>query len=512
MKTIRAACASGVALAALAAASTGPVLAEDGMEARIEALAPDLEAYVARGMEMFGTPGVAVGIVAGDRLVYARGFGTGREGGDPVGSDSVFQIGSTTKAFLAATIAIAVDEGRLAWDDRVVDLYPDFQLMDPWVTREFRVDDLLAQRSGLPPAVNDAVGMLGFDQDAMIRSLRYVEPASSFRNTFTYTNLTHILAGRIVADRMGAENWEALVTSEILGPLGMGDTSLTAAAIEQAARGTIGHIWTAEGPIEVPFTPIFPYGFEGAGAINSTVDDMSEWLRLLLADGKFAGQQVVSAENLAVVRMPRVAITDRASYAMGWVLKSTPNGQVTWHNGGTPSYGAFVGTLLDRDVGIVVLTNMTNTGMPDAIGEWALDRLLGNPEVDYLGVAHERIENASATAKASFTAPADPLPAPPLAGLTGSFFNPNFGDLEVTADGDALRAEIKETGAVIRLAPWNGSSFVANLEPDGRFEGIAANLAPFPLGFALFRQGPDGAAESLQLALAEGQPYDFTRK
>ncbi len=105
-------------------------------------------------------PGLAIGIVVGDKLVYAKGFGVrSKSSSVPVDTRTIFQIGSTTKAFLATTLAIMVDRGKLRWDDRVVDLDPDFQLRDPWVTREFRVFDLLAQRSGLPPYVNDGLGM-----------------------------------------------------------------------------------------------------------------------------------------------------------------------------------------------------------------------------------------------------------------------------------------------------------------------------------------------------------------
>ena len=158
------------------------------MEPRVKALIPDLEAYIQSGMKAFDTPGLAIGIVTGDRLVYAKGFGVrSKAAGAPVDSRTVFQIGSATKTFLATTIAIAVDRGKLHWDDRVVDLDPEFQLKDPWVTREFRVFDLLAQRSGLPPYANDMVGILGADEAAMIRSLRHVEPVSSFRSTFAYT-------------------------------------------------------------------------------------------------------------------------------------------------------------------------------------------------------------------------------------------------------------------------------------------------------------------------------------
>ena len=141
---------------------------------------------------------------------------------------------------------------------------------------------------------------------------------------------------------------------------------------------------------------------------------------------------------------------------MGWLLQSTPNGQITWHNGGTTCYGAFVGTLLDRDVGIVVLTNLTNVGFPDAVGEWALGRLLGNPEIDYAAKALEQAKARTADDAATFTSPASPMPAPPLGGLAGSFGEPNFGTVTVTAAGEGLVAKIAATGAKLQLDPWNG--------------------------------------------------------
>ena len=357
------------------------------MEARIEAMIPDLEAYIASGMKDFGVPGLAIGIVTGDRLVYGRGFGVRSKGGAAVDTRTVFQIGSTTKAFLATTMAITVDRGKFRWNDRIVDLDPTFQLKDPWVTREFRVFDLMAQRSGLPPYANDMVGMLGADQAAMIHSLRNVEPVTSFRSTFAYTNITHMLAARIVAKLHGAPDWAAVAQSEILDPLGMKDTSFTAEGIKTTANHSQGYRWTPDETVEVPFDPIFPYGFGAAGGINSTIEDMALWVRLQLGNGSFEGEPIVSPGNLAVTRTPKVAINDKASYALGWVVQQTPNGSVVWHNGGTDSFGAYVGMLVGRDVGIVVLSNEELVGFPDAVGAWVADRLLENPLSDHAGRA-----------------------------------------------------------------------------------------------------------------------------
>ena len=131
-----------------AAEATPP---EASIEQQVQALIPSLEDYIATNMTAFDVPGLAIGIVSGDKLVYAKGFGVRRKGGAPVDTHTIFQIGSTSKAFLSATMAIAVDRGKFQWGDRVVDRDPDFQMRDPWVTQEFRLFDLLAQRSGCRP-------------------------------------------------------------------------------------------------------------------------------------------------------------------------------------------------------------------------------------------------------------------------------------------------------------------------------------------------------------------------
>jgi CubicO group peptidase (beta-lactamase class C family) len=483
------------------------------MEERVRGLIPRLEAYLASGMKAFDVPGLAIGIVAGDKLVYAKGFGVRSKGGGlPVDTRTIFQIGSTTKAFLATTLAIMVDRRKLRWDDRIVDLEADFQFKDPWVTREFRVFDLLAQRSGLPPYANDTLGMLGFDEATLIRSLRHVEPVSSFRSSFAYTNITHLLAGRIVAKAAGAADGDRVLQQELLDPLGMQDSSYTADAIQAAANHAEGYRWTPHGTIKVPFTQLFPYDFGGAGDINSSIEDMARWVRLQLGNGRFEGRPLVSPENLAVTRTPKVAISDKVSYALGWVIQQTSNGTIVWHNGGTSGFGAYIGLVPDRDVGVIVLTNETNMGMPDAVGLWTLDRILGNPEADHVA---DRLQAARAhveTAAKLFAKPANPRPFLPLAPLAGGFSHPSMGKAAVVLEGEALVMELPATGAKLTLEPWNGEVFTARLLPIGRFAAVAENLGPLPSGFVQFQIDKDAKLNRLRLSFDDGQAYEFTRE
>jgi CubicO group peptidase (beta-lactamase class C family) len=499
--------ATVVACASLpdAAAASEQSKSASPMPARIMALIPDLETQIASGMKAFDVPGVAIGIVTGDRLVYAKGFGVrSKSGGEPVDTRTVFQIGSVTKAFLATTMAIAVDRGKFKWDDGVVDFYPDFRLKDPWVTREFRMFDLMAQRSGLPPYVNDIWGVFGFDAPALIRSLRNIEPASSFRTTFAYTNITHLLAGRIVAGRFGLPDWNAVVQSQILNPLGMTETTYSAEAIEAAADHAQGYRYTPDGSIKVPFTQLFPYDLGATGDINSSVEDMARWLRLQLGNGSFEGRRIVSPENLVVTRTPKVAITDKVSYAMGWLISQTPNGSVTGHNGGTPGFGAYLGLLLDKNIGVVVLTNEANTGFPDALGAWTLDRLLGNPVHDDTTAMLKMAKARFAEERKTYATSANPRPFPPLAPLAGSFTNSSFGKAALRPQGDALMFKLQATGAELKLEPWNGDIFTIRLVPSGRFAAVVDNFGDTPLGFAQFQMDPAGKLGGLRLSF-EGQ-------
>jgi CubicO group peptidase (beta-lactamase class C family) len=482
------------------------------MATRVAALIPDLEAYILSGMKAYDVPGLAIGIVTGDRLVHAEGFGVrSKSGGAQVDTRTVFQIGSVTKAFLTTTMAIMVDRGKLRWDDRVVDLHPGFQLEDPWVTREFRAFDLAAQRSGLPPYVNDALGMLGYPEPAMIRSLRHVKPVSSFRTTFAYTNITHLVAGRIVRDLAGAPDWNAVAQRELLDPLGMAETTFTAEAIKAAPNHAEGHRWTPDGTIEVPFEPFFPYTFGPAGNINSTIEEMARWVRLQLGRGSFEGRRVVSAESLAYTRRSKVACDDKSSYAMGWAQIPTPNGTIVCHDGGTSGFGAFLGLLPDHDVGVILLSNGENVGLPVALGIWALDRLLDNPVVDHVATALKGAKAKFASEEKVFAKPASPRPFPALAPLAGSFASPAFGKAVLRPDGDALVLELKETGAEFALMPWDGEVFTFRLLPRGRFAAVVASTGERPGGFAQFESGPDGKLGVLRLTANDGQRYEFRR-
>ena len=303
-----------------------------------------------------------------------------------------------------------------------------------------------------------------FDEAALIRSLRHVEPVSSFRTTFAYTNITHRLAGRVVAKAAGAPDWNAVLRQELLDPLGMKDSSYTAEAIEAAANHAKGHRWTPEGTIEVPFTPIFPYALGGAATSTrrSRTWRVGSACSSAAALSKGAGSS--PPRTSPFTRTPKVAVNDQTSYALGWFISQTPNGNIVWHNGDAVSFGSFVGMVPDKKIGVVILTNEEHVGFPDAIGQWVLDRLLGNPEHDYPADKFKEEAKIAFERKVEryLPKPASPRPFPPLAPFAGKFVNPSFGEATVAQDGDALVMELHATGAKLKLEPWDGDVFIAS--------------------------------------------------
>jgi hypothetical protein len=249
----------------------------------------------------------------------------------------------------------------------------------------------------------------------------------------------------------------------------------------------------------------------GTGDINSNIEDMARWVRMQLGNGTFDGRRVVSSENLAYTRMPKVALTDKLSYALGWYNYLTPNGNILWHDGDALSFGSFVGLVPDQNFGIIILTNETNVEAPTSLGIWILDRILGNAKSDPVT---ENLKNAKTnfeTTAKLFAKPANPRPFPPLAPLAGNFVNPSFGKVTLTAESEALVMQFLTTGAKFRLIPLDGDIFIASLMPTGQF-GPIVDLDYMTKGFAQFQMDKDGKLNLLRLSTVDGQAYEFRRE
>lgn len=419
---------------------------------RLDETLKRFEPYAVQAMKDWHVPGMAVAVVKGEKVVWAKGFGTRRAGLDrPVTPDTVFQVGSTTKAFTVALMATLVDEKKVGWDDRVVDHFPGFMLYDPWVTREFRIHDLFAQHSGMPAYAGDAQSFLGYDWDHIIGSMRHIKPVYSFRDKFSYVNNLFV-AGARVEELLTGKPWETLMRERILVPLGMTRSSLDEAGLTRIENGSDLHV-LVDGKA-VPLKPgsmllDWPYAYGPAGGLNSSALDMAKWAVTQLQDGKFGKTRIFSTETAEYMHTPQTPVKmgpHHAAYTQGWLRTELHKTDVIWHNGGTTGICAFIGFSPDLDAAVVVLTNLGHHKLADALGLQFFDMLSGKDDADWNATFKEQdVEPKDEADKKK----AAPLPGLPLSDYAGIFASPVLGRLTVQANKSGLTvrlgAKLQET-------------------------------------------------------------------
>ena len=475
-----------------------PALSEPVSEARIKQILPGFEAYVEKARKEWDVPSAAVAVIHKDKILWWKGFGE-RGGGisGPPDLNTVFAVGSTTKAFCSTTQAMMVDGGGPDWDSRVADQVHEFQMADPWVTREMRVHDLLAQHPGIAKQALSTMGGLGYSPDDIVRALRWAPPVSSFRTKFAYVNALHIVAGRMVAQWAGAESWQDVLTARILKPLGMTRTSWTPEGLDGDPNRAPGHAWV-KGKVRALEAGPFPYQFGPAGGLNSTLADMSNWLRLQLGRGEFEGKRLVSAENLAYTWTPQTVLNSENFYCLGWILHYWDGHSMLWHNGGVPGHTTFVGFQPDEQLGIVILSNLGGTQMPDAVGIYFFEEVHGKAKMDYSAAFLERNLQGQKATEEFRRSPAGAKPAPAASKLTGRYTCEALGDLVVENQGGQLYLNFTKPGEKAHLIPHDGLSFRLVFE-----QGWMSRIGWEEGGSVLFTTDTEGVVDGLQVRLGE---------
>jgi CubicO group peptidase (beta-lactamase class C family) len=340
-----------------------------------------------------GIPGLAIGVVYGDDVVYLKGMGVREVGhSDQVDAETVFQLASVSKPVASTIVASVIGSGQASWDDPVVTHDPGFAMADPYVTRAVTLRDLFSHRSGLFDHAGDLLEDLGFQRETILDRLRYVPLGNRFRADYAYTNFGMTEAALAAAMAAGL-SWEDLAANRLYQPAGMTSTSSRHADYMGAPDRAVLHVKV--GDVWQPHDMRDPDPQSPAGGVSSSARDMVRWLRLQLNDGKLDGQPVIAADPLAETHRPQMIsnppsnpATNRASfYGLGWNVSYDDQGQVLLgHSGAFNSGAATAVYLLPADkLGIVVLTNAQPVGAPEAIALSFLDLArFGKVQHDYL--------------------------------------------------------------------------------------------------------------------------------
>jgi CubicO group peptidase (beta-lactamase class C family) len=413
-----------------------------------------LDDYVKKAMEDWKVAGLAIAVVKDDKIVFTKGYGV-REMGkpEPVTPNTIFAIGSSSKAFTAATLAILVDEGKVKWSDPATKYLPGFQLYDSWVTRELLVTDLLSHRVGLERG--DLMWYASsFSRDEILRRIRFLKPSSSMRSRFGYQNIMYLAAGQIVPSVTG-KTWDDFVGERIFTPLGMKSSVTTTTKLPQMKDVATPHMVLNDKIKPIAWRNID--NIAPAGSINSNVTDMAQWVRMQLALGKYDGKQIISEANIKNMWASHSIIPLEGgqfgmfypkahflNYGLGWFLSDFNGKKMIEHGGAIDGMRSAVALIPEEKVGVVILSNMNQTGLNLAIAQRIFDAYLGAKERDYSGDLLKTIKALEAAGKAALQKREservkDTKTSLDIANYAGDYQDEMYGDVKVWLENGKLK-------------------------------------------------------------------------
>lgn len=405
-----------------------------------------IDEFISKAMTDWKMPGFSVAIVKNDSVIFAKGYGVKDiRKSEAVDENTLFVTASCSKAFTTASLAILVDAGKLKWDDPVTKYLPDFQMYDPWVTKEIMVRDLVTHRSGLATFSGDFLWLNSiYDTKEIIRRARFLKPTSSFRSRYGYQNIMYIAAAEVIKS-ITDTSWADYVRAHFLNPLKMNHTNTSYSVFNKDNNAAKAH-FEKNGVIKV-FTDVQQDNAHGAIGLNSSAIEMAQWIRLQLGKGTYNGQKIFSERQSAEMWSNQTA-TGNGNYGLGWGINYRNGKKTLSHGGGMPGMISQVTLVPEENFGFVLLSNL-EVGMVSAVNNYIFDIMTNVEPKDYEKItldgyakrlaAYEKEINRREEIRAK-----DSKPSLPLEKYCGTYEDKMYGKAEVS---------LKEGKLFLQFAP-----------------------------------------------------------
>ncbi|MFC2086684.1 serine hydrolase [Bacteroidota bacterium] len=434
-----------------------------------------------------------------------------------VNENTLFMLGSNTKAFTGTSLCILDHQGKVSLDDKVTKWLPDFRLYDDLATQYATVADLLCHRIGIATGRGDFTFWYSdLSRDEIIEKLRYIEPVFDFRAGYGYCNAAFVTAGEIIPKVTGT-SWETFVEENILTPLEMNRTQMLSANARNTSNMSKGHMLTIDDRFLNVGIPLID-NVGASGGMSSSVKDMSNWLICLLNEGKFKNRQVIPKEVIQKVQDPHniinfdkndMAQTHFYLYGLGFRIKDRNGKLVFFHGGGVDGFLSKVILIPSEKVGIVILSNSESNQLFNDLASELQDAFLGLPYQGYTkkslkNFKKEQAEQAQWLDSLKQIVALNNKPPLSLKSFTGTFHNEIYGEIEVSKVNKGLAIHFSHhpdlTG---NLEYINRNSFLCTYS----IPGYSIKEIPFKM--------ENGKVTSLTLRVinsTESIPYEFIKK
>lgn len=405
--------------------------------------------FLLEKMKEWNIPGMAVGIIKDDKIIYSCGLGLRDVNKNlDITENTLFAIGSASKSFTTLAIGILVDEGKLDLDTPIKKYMPCFELKNKYAEEHITLKDMLCHRSGLPR--HDALWYnTSFSRKELVERLKYLEFSKDFRETWQYNNLMYATAGYLIEHVTGM-TWEEFVKIKILEPLGMNNTNFSVEDSKKTSDYSQPYTLKGNDIHQTNFRNLDQIG--PAGSINSNLTDMLKWLSLNLNKGNVNGTQIISEKTIEKLHSPQIPCQlfpmnfDEirfSSYGLGWFIESYRGHKHVNHGGGIDGFCSYTSFLPDENIGVVILSNLDNPFCTMPIAYYIYDKLLGCDYADWNGKLKIEAEkmfklmtntnNTVIESQAENTKPSHSLEE-----YIGVYEHPGYGNLKVESKENIL--------------------------------------------------------------------------
>jgi CubicO group peptidase (beta-lactamase class C family) len=476
-----------------------------------------LDAYVQKALADWQIPGVAVCVVKDGKVVVMKGYGVKEMGtANKVDENTLFMIGSNSKAFTATALAMLAEDKKLSLDDHVIKWLPNFKLYDPWVTKEANIRDLLCHRLGFETFQGD---FMYFDSDLttaeVLEKFGKVKPLYSFRSRWGYCNAAFMTAGEIIPKASG-KTWAEYLQEKIFTPLDMNNTLALSKDILTATNKATAHT-VAQGVLKK-----IPYGkidnLAPAGSISSSINDMSHWVLAHLNFGKYNDKQVIPQGAIMQTWTPTSILGNGGHrfnrvhfslYGLGWFMEEYSGRKIVAHTGGVNGFVTSVTLVPEEKLGIIVFTNTDANRFYESLKNEILDAYLNLPYRNYSQLHFNNYKkgiqkNAQHLQHLRDTIAMNRPTTLPLASYAGNYEHEVYGKMTITHENGKLIARFEHhKGRFATLEPLGGNRFLAT------FNESLYGIQEWPFTTA------DGKVTSVTVTVddfVEFTPYQFYKK
>ena len=411
------------------------------------------------------TSGFAVAVIQKDKVIYSSGFGyRDYENKIPVDSNTLFAIGSSTKAFTCAILGQLKNEGKLTFQDSPLKYVPGLKFYNNNLNENIIIEDLMSHRTGLPRHDISWYLFPSHSKDSLIQRIQYMEPSTGLRQQWQYNNFMFVLQG-VIAEKITGKSWEDNIKERFFTPLGMTRSNTTIQEMKQASNAAFGYELKDDVITKMNYYDIA--GMSPAGSINSSVNDMAKWLISWVNNGKFNNQEIlpdsyiseaISSHAVVSAELPSKEMPNSfiGNYGYGWFISSYKGQYNIEHGGNIDGFSANVAFFPADDIGIVVLTNQNSSSLPTLVTNTVADRLLNVKRTDWVAYYKEKQEKRKKIkeeAKKNDDKKVNEesrTPSHALSSYTGLYSNPGYGTLELIIKNDSLFAILKNTKCYLK--------------------------------------------------------------